>query len=134
MSHTKHNQTTALNPAATMEAEERSLVKDEKVEEMATLAAIKHEIAIDEIADQPNMKTQGDIHPEVSLHTDKLAQSQEATPAAEMDSEERDLVIDNSVAAVCTFAEHPLTDQQIRQQALTKETQILPDPEDKSSN
>lgn len=129
MTHAQHN----LNPAATMEAEEQALVKEERVDEAAALAAERHDEAIAEVVDKPNMAKQGDIHPQVALHTDQLAEQPEATPAAEMEAEERDLVIENSVDDVRTFAESPVSDQTIRQQALTKEAQILPNQQDKSS-
>lgn len=130
MTHAQHNHPPALNPAATMEAEECALVKEEQVDDATALAAIEHEAAISEVADRPNMSAQGDIHPEVSLRTNQLAESRQATPAAEMESEERDLVIENSVDDVRSFARHSLNDQEIRQRALTKETQITPKPQD----
>ncbi|MDO5069158.1 MAG: hypothetical protein Q4D78_03005 [Neisseria zoodegmatis] len=51
------------------------------------------------------------------------------TPAEEMEAEERELVIENSVDDLVTYADHPLSDHEIENKRLHLED-IKPEPED----
>lgn len=51
------------------------------------------------------------------------------TPAEEMEAEERELVIEDSVDDLVTYADHPLSDREIENKRLHLED-IEPDPED----
>ena len=52
----------------------------------------------------------------------------DVTPAAEMEAEERELVIEDSVDDLITYADHKLSDNEIEAQRLHLED-IVPDPE-----
>ena len=70
-----------------------------------------------------------EIHPKVEGN-DKINQDLvDVTPAEEMESEERDLVVENSVDDTLTYAEKPLSDAEIRRRSLDEE-EIKPEAED----
>lgn len=70
-----------------------------------------------------------EIHPKVEVN-DKINQDLvDVTPAEEMESEERDLVVENSVDDTLTYAEKPLSDAEIRRRSLDEE-EIKPEAED----
>lgn len=70
-----------------------------------------------------------EIHPKVEVN-DKINQDLvDVTPAEEMESEERDLVVENSVDDTLTYAEKPLSDTEIRRRSLDEE-EIKPEAED----
>ncbi len=52
----------------------------------------------------------------------------DVTPAAEMEAEERELVIENSVDDLVTYSDRPLSDSEIEQERLHLED-IKPKPE-----
>lgn len=60
-----------------------------------------------------------DVQPKVELNTDEISKCHAFTPADEMEAEERELVIEDSVDNVRTYAQQPLSDAEIREQALT---------------
>lgn len=128
MTHTNHS--TSITPADTMEAEEKALVKDERTENKRERAAATQEHDIAKAADKPNMTPQPPIQPQVALHTDEISECHEPTTADEMEAEERDLVIKDSVDDVLTYTNQPLSDEIIRKKALTEEAQIDPSPKD----
>ena len=70
------------------------------------------------------------IRPQVELNTDQISECHEPTPAAEMEAEERELVIEDSVDEVITYAQKPLSDEEIRREALTRLDQLDPYPTD----
>ena len=70
-----------------------------------------------------------EIHPKVEVN-DKINQDLvDVTPAEDMESEERDLVVENSVDDTLTYAEKPLSDAEIRRRSLDEE-EIKPEAED----
>ncbi len=68
------------------------------------------------------------IEPQVTVNTDVI-QSKEPTTADEMEAQERDLVIRDSVCDVLEYAQKPLSDAQIRAKSLSEED-IEPRPEE----
>ena len=70
------------------------------------------------------------IRPQVELNTDQISECHEPTTADEMEAEERELVIEDSVDDAITYAQKPLSDEEIRRKALTRLDQIDPNPKD----
>lgn len=59
--------------------------------------------------------------------TKKQKSTCDVTPAEEMEAEERELVIEDSVDDLVTYADHPLSDAEIEQERLHLED-IEPEP------
>ncbi len=119
-----------LTPAQLMEAEESALVKDERCEDKLERDAVEAEQAQVEVVH--NEAQNDDVQPKVELNTDEISECHAFTPADEMEAEERELVIEDSVDNVRTYAQQPLSDAEIREQALTDPEQIHPHPKDGS--
>lgn len=119
-----------VTPAAQMEAQERALVRDDRcddhLKDQAAMARKQH-------ADAPPMQKQGDIEPKVIVNTDQLSQCHEPTLADEMEAEERERVIEDSVADTLAYAQTPLSDEEIRARSLTRADEIHPAPKDGKS-
>lgn len=64
--------------------------------------------------------------------TDEAVENQDSTfdltPAAEMEAEERELVIEESVDSAIRYAEKPLSDDEVMARSLSEE-EIKPEPE-----
>ena len=123
-----HNTNLDLTPAQLMEAEEIALVKQERCDdflEHQAVAAQKSQAEPLSVAGQTDV-----IKPQVQVNTDELSECHDPTLADEMEAEERELVIKNSVNDARTYAKAPLTDAEIREQALTRLDQIDPNPRD----
>ncbi|WP_037586381.1 hypothetical protein [Stenoxybacter acetivorans] len=118
-----------LTGAAQMEAEEKSLIIDDGFAKQAENQIYEKEEKTAKSNAVSAIK-QGAIYPKAELHTDDLSTCHEPTTADEMESEERDLVIADSVEAVRTFADKPLSDEEIRRRALTNEKSIHPNLND----
>lgn len=121
-----------LTPAQLMEAEEQSLVRQERCDDFLELQAIEREQTAAE-AEAEQMEAQSPIRPDVVLNTEQISECHEPTSADEMEAEERDLVIEDSVDDTLTYAQKPLSDEEIRQKALTRLEQIDPHPKDGKS-
>ncbi|MFD1244235.1 hypothetical protein [Paralysiella testudinis] len=121
------NDTCDLTPATQMEAEERALVQDDRCDDYLTRQA-----AVAEQQDAPAtpLPPQDTIRPQVTVNTESLSACHAPTSADEMEAEERELVIENSVDDVLTYAQQPLSDEEIRARALTREADIRPQAED----
>ena len=125
-----NNDTCDLTPAQQMEAEEKALVQDDRCHNYLNKQAIQAEQQ--DISTAP-VQQQGRIAPNVLLNTDDLSQCHAPTSADEMEAEERELVIENSVDDALTYAQKPLSDAEIRARAITRESEIRPNPEDISA-
>ena len=121
------NDTCDLTPATQMEAEERALVQDDRCDDY-----LARQAAVAEQQDAPAtpLQPQDQIQPQVTVNTRHLSTSHAPTSADEMEAEERELVIENSVDDVLTYAQQPLSDEEIRARALTREADIRPQAED----
>ena len=121
------NDTCDLTPATQMEAEERALVQDDRCDDY-----LARQAAVAEQQDAPAtpLPPQDTIRPQVTVNTESLSACHAPTSADELEAEERDLVIENSVDDVLTYAQQPLSDEEIRARALTREADIRPQAED----
>jgi hypothetical protein len=121
------NDTCDLTPATQMEAEERALVQDDRCDDY-----LARQAAVAEQQDAPAtpLPPQDTIRPQVTVNTESLSACHAPTSADEMEAEERELVIENSVDDVLTYAQQPLSDEEIRARALTREADIRPQAED----
>ena len=121
------NDTCDLTPATQMEAEERALVQDDRCDDY-----LARQAAVAEQQDAPAtpLPPQDTIRPQVTVNTESLSACHAPTSADEMEAEERELVIENSVDDVLTYAQQPLSDAEIRARALTREADIRPQAED----
>ena len=124
------NDTCDLTPATQMEAEERALVQDDRCDDY-----LARQAAVAEQQDAPAtpLPPQDTIRPQVTVNTESLSACHAPTSADEMEAEERELVIENSVDDVLTYAQQPLSDEEIRARALTREADIRPQAEDGTS-
>ncbi len=118
------NPTREPTSAQVMEAQESALVKQERCDAYLDRQVAPAEAMPVSVPEQPA------IHPDVQLNTDEISECHEPTTADEMEAEERELVIEDSVDDVRTYAQKPLSDEEIRQQALTRLDQIDPNPKD----
>ena len=125
-----HTDTCDLTPATQMEAEERALVQDDRCDDY-----LARQAAVAEQQDAPAtpLPPQDTIRPQVTVNTESLSACHAPTSADEMEAEERELVIENSVDDVVTYAQQPLSDEEIRARALTREADIRPQAEDGTS-
>ena len=121
------NDTCDLTPATQVEAEERALVQDDRCD-----VYLARQAAVAEQQDAPAtpLPPQDTIRPQVTVNTESLSACHAPTSADEMEAEERELVIENSVDDVLTYAQQPLSDEEIRARALTREADIRPQAED----
>ena len=121
------NDTCDLTPATQMEAEERALVQDDRCDDY-----LARQAAVAEQQDAPAtpLPPQDTIRPQVTVNTESLSACHAPTSADDMEAEERELVIENSVDDVLTYAQQPLSDEEIRARALTREADIRPQAED----
>ncbi|MDO4248318.1 MAG: hypothetical protein Q4C79_05055 [Neisseria sp.] len=114
-------------PAEEMEEQEYALLKRDRREDAeqrkAAAEADARASTVQEVGQTES------IRPKVALHTDRLSEQHEPTPADEMEAEEQELVIENSVDDVLTYAQKPLSDAEIEAQALTRPDEIKPKPE-----
>ena len=117
-------------PAQLMEAEEDALVKQERCDNFLERNAVEAEQAQAQAV--PAAEQGGDIQPKVALNTDDISVCHAFTHADEMEAEERERVIEDSVDDVRTYADKPLSDEEIRAQAVTQPEQIHPNPKDGS--
>ena len=108
------NDTCDLTPATQMEAEERALVQDDRCDDY-----LARQAAVAEQQDAPAtpLPPQDTIRPQVTVNTESLSACHAPTSADEMEAEERELVIENSVDDVLTYAQQPLSDEEIRARA-----------------
>ena len=128
----KHPQTDTcdLTTACQMEAEERALVQDNRCDDYLARQAV---VAEQQDAPATPLQPQDQIQPQVTVNTRHLSTCHAPTSADEMEAEERELVIENSVDDVLTYAQQPLSDAEIRARALTREADIRPQAEDGTS-
>ena len=124
------NDTCDLTPATQMEAEERALVQDDRCDDYLARQAAEAE---QQDAPATPLPPQDTIRPQVTVNTESLSACHAPTSADEMEAEERELVIENSVDDVLTYAQQPLSDEEIRARALTREADIRPQAEDGTS-
>ncbi|MDO5638459.1 MAG: hypothetical protein Q4G28_01150 [Neisseria sp.] len=119
------------DPAQLMEAEESALVSQERCDDFLERRAVAAEQAEAEAEAAP-LAEQAAIQPQVEVNTDDISECHAFTPADEMEAEERELVIEDSVDDVRTYAQQPLSDEEIRARAITQPEQIHPNPKDGS--
>lgn len=117
-------------PAQLMEAEEQALVKQERCDNFLARNAVEAEQA--QVQAVPAANQGGEIRPQVALNTDDISVCHAFTPADEMEAEERERVIEDSVDDVRTYADQALSDEEIRARAITQPEQIHPNPKDGS--
>ena len=124
------NDTCDLTPATQMEAEERALVQDDRCDDY-----LARQAAVAEQQDAPAtpLPPQDTIRPQVTVNTESLSACHAPTSADEMEAEERELVIENSVDDALTYAQKRISDAEIRARAITRESEIRPNPEDISA-
>ena len=123
----KSDHTLDLTPAQLMEAEEKALVKQERCDDYLERKEVQKE---ERQAEPVPMGDQKSVKPEVKLNTEEISECHEPTSADEMEAEERELVIEGSVDDVLTYAQRPLSDEEVRDKALTELKQIDPNPKD----
>ncbi|UOO82488.1 hypothetical protein LVJ83_03195 [Uruburuella testudinis] len=116
-------------PAQLMESQEHDAVKQERCDDYLERKATEAEQA--QAAPAPVVgQSAADIQPKVEVNTDQISECHEPTSADEMEAEERELVIEGSVDDTLTYAQKPLSDEEVREKSLTRLDQIDPYPKD----